>query len=90
MQTNHLKQKPRVQPIGAGEVFRRIVFKCIIKRIESDLRFLVANTELCLGQKCGIENAIHSLRCWFMFSRCFGGPGSAVVSSTYSNEYLTS
>ena len=57
-----LNKNPGVRPIGVGEVLRRIIGKFIIKRIENDLRFLGDNTQLCLGQKCGIEHAIHSLR----------------------------
>ena len=55
-------KNPGVQHIGVGEVLRRIIGKCIIKHIENDLCFLGGNTKLCLGQKCGIEHAIHSLR----------------------------
>ena len=56
-----LNKRPCVGPIGVGEVLRRIIGKCIIKRIENDLRFLGRNTQLCLGQKCGTEHAMHSL-----------------------------
>ena len=56
-----LNKNPGVRPIGIGEVFRRIKGKCIIMRIEKDLRFLGGNTQLYLGQKCGIEHAIQSL-----------------------------
>ena len=50
MQTIPLNKHPGVQPIGKGEVFRRIIGKSIIKRIENNLRFLGGNTQICLGQ----------------------------------------
>ena len=57
-----LNKNRGVRLIGVGELLRRIIGKCIIKRIENELRFLGGNTQLCLGQKFGIEHAIHSLR----------------------------
>ena len=57
-----LNKNPGVRPISVGGVLRRIIGKCIINRIENDLRFLGGNTHICPGQKCGIEHAIQSLR----------------------------
>ena len=62
MQTNPLEQKPRYSIYGRMGSSPTHHSKCIIKRIENNLRFLVGNTQLCLGQKCGVEHAIHSLR----------------------------
>ena len=55
-------KKPGVRPIGIGEVLRRILGKTITQCIKSDLKNLGKNCQFCLGQKCGIEYAIHSLR----------------------------
>ena len=57
-----LDKKPGVRPIGIGEVIRRIIGKSITQCIKTDLKRLGANFQLCLGQKCGIEYAIHTLR----------------------------
>ena len=57
-----MNKSPGVRPIGVGELLRRIIGKCIIKRIENDVRFLGGNIHLFLGQKWGIEHAIDSLR----------------------------
>ena len=53
---------PGVRPIGIGEVLRRIIGRSIMKCIKLDLALLGNNTQMCLGQKCGIENTIHALR----------------------------
>ena len=50
-----------VRPIGIGEVMRRITRRIIVDCIRQDLKSLGGNMQLGLGQKCGIEHAIHSL-----------------------------
>ena len=57
-----LDKNPGVRPIGVGEVIRRIIRRNILRCIGNDLKILGQNRQLCLGQKCGIEHAIHSLR----------------------------
>ena len=57
-----LDKNPGVRPIGVGEIIRRISARVILKCISNDLKALGGNNQLCLGQKSGIEHAIHSLR----------------------------
>ena len=57
-----LDKNPGVRPIGIGEVMRRIIGRTIIKCLKNELMSLGSNYQLCLGQKCGIEYAIHTLR----------------------------
>ena len=57
-----LDKNPGVRPIGVGEVIRRIIGRNILRCIGNDLKILGQNRQLCLGQKCGIEHAIHCLR----------------------------
>ena len=57
-----LDKNPGVRPIGVGEVLRRIVGRTILKCVSNDLKLLGQSDQLCLGQKCGIEHAIHALR----------------------------
>ena len=57
-----LNQNPGIRPIGRGEVLRRIIGKTVTQGVNSDLKNLGKIFQLCLGQKCGIEYAIHSLR----------------------------
>ena len=57
-----LDKCPGVRPIGVGEVLRRIIGRTIVSCIHTDLKKLVGNQQLCMGQRGGIEHAIHSLR----------------------------
>ena len=57
-----LDKCPGVRHIGIGEVMRRITGRIIVDCIRQDLTSLGGNMQLCLGQKCGIEHAKHSLR----------------------------
>ena len=57
-----LDKNSTVRPIDMGEVPRRIIGKTITQCIKSDLKKIGKNFQLCLGQKRGIEYAIHSLR----------------------------
>ena len=58
-----LNKNPGVRTIGIGEVLRRIIGKIITQK--SGLENLGKNFQICLGRKCGIEYAIHSLRLEF-------------------------
>ena len=50
-----------VRPMGIGEVLRKIIGKIITQCLKSGLKNLGKSFQLCFGQKCGIENAIHRL-----------------------------
>ena len=60
-----LDQCPGVRPIGVGEVLWWIIGRTIVSCIHTDLKQLGGNQQLCMGQRCGIEHAIHSLRASF-------------------------
>ena len=60
-----LDKHPGVRPIDVGEVLRRIIGRSILKCVSNDLKLLGQNDQLCLGQKCGTEHAIHYLRAAF-------------------------
>ena len=59
-----LDKRPGVRPIGICEAIRRITGtgRITVECISQDLTSLGGNMQLCLGQKIGIERAIHSLR----------------------------
>ena len=57
-----LDKCPGVRPIGVGEVLRRIIGITIVSCIRTDLKQLGGNQQLCMGQRCGIGHATHSLR----------------------------
>ena len=64
-----LDKNPGVRPVGIGEVVRRIVGKAAIRVISKDLRRVAGSDQLCVGQRAGIESAIHELRTSFASSR---------------------
>ena len=57
-----LDKNPGIRPICIGEVIRRLIGRTITKCLKSELMVIGSNYQLCLGQKCGIEYAIHTLR----------------------------
>ena len=67
-----LDKCPGVRPIGIGEVLRRIIGRSIVKCVKRDLQLLGGNVQMCLGQKSGIEHAIHALRQRFLEDRTEG------------------
>ena len=57
-----LHKNPGVRPIGIGEIMSRIIGRTISKCLKNELMSLGSNYQLCLGQKCGSEYAIHTRR----------------------------
>ena len=60
-----LDKCPGVRPVGVGEVLRWLIGRTIVSCIQTDMKQLGGNQQLCMGQRCGIEHAIHSLRANF-------------------------
>ena len=60
-----LDKDPGVRPIGIGEVVRRIIGKAILALIRSDIQEAAGSLQLCAGQECGIEAAIHAMQQMF-------------------------
>ena len=48
--------------MAAYNACRLIIGRSILKCLSNDLKLLGQSDQLCLGQKCGIEHAIHALR----------------------------
>ena len=56
---------PGVRPVGVVEILRRISGRKNVSCIQTDLKQLRGNQQLCVGQRCGLKHAIHSLRANF-------------------------
>ena len=56
-----LDKKPGVRPIGIGETVRRIIGKAILGVTGASIREATGSLQLCGGQECGIEAAIHAM-----------------------------
>ena len=74
---------PGVRPIGIGELMRRITGRIIVNCIRQALTSLVVNMQLCLGQKCGKEHAMLSLR------RSFVDPENEAILLIDAKTFLT-
>ena len=57
-----LNKCPGVQPIGVGEVSRRIIGKAILSVISEDIQQVASSYQLCAGQKGGCKAAVHAMR----------------------------
>ena len=54
-----------VRPIGVGEVFRRIIAKCVIQITKPDRLDATGSLEVSAGQKSGSEAAVHAINSMF-------------------------
>ena len=57
-----LNKKPDIRPIGVGEVIRRILGKVSLYIIGNDIQEAAGCLQLCAGQECGVEAAIHAMQ----------------------------
>ena len=56
-----LDKKPGVHPIGIGETVQRIIGKAILGVTGDSIHETTGSLQLCGGQECGIEAAIHAM-----------------------------
>ena len=54
-----------VRPIGVGEVFRRIIAKCVIQITKCDILDATGSLQVSAGQKSWSEAAIHAMNSLF-------------------------
>ena len=57
-----LDNNPGMRPIGVGEVVRRIIGKAVLGLLKEDVQRATGYLQLCAGQECGSEVAIHAMR----------------------------
>jgi hypothetical protein len=57
-----LDKSPGVRPVGIGEVYRRLMAKCLLKVVGHQATDAAGNLNLCAGLSAGIEGAIHAVR----------------------------
>ena len=56
-----LDKNPRLQPVGVGEVTRRIIRKAVVHTLKEDIIRSVGNMQLSAGHESGCEAAIHAM-----------------------------
>ena len=54
-----------VRPVGVGEVFRRIMTKCLIQITKPDILDVTRSLQVSAGQKSGSEAAVHAINSMF-------------------------
>ena len=57
-----LDKNPGVCSFGVGEVVRRIIGKAVLGPLKEDVQHATGYIQLCAGQECGSEVAIHAMR----------------------------
>ena len=57
-----LDKNPGVRPIGVGETVRHLIAKVVLSVIHDDIQAAAGPLQLCAGQLCGCEAAVHSMR----------------------------
>ena len=56
---NDSEGRPGVRPIGIGEILRRIIGKCVVSLLKSDIQYAAGGLQMCTGIRSGIEAAVH-------------------------------
>jgi hypothetical protein len=57
-----LDKSPGVRPVGIGEVYRRLLAKCVLATVGHKAMGAAGNLNLCAGLPARIEGAIHAVR----------------------------
>jgi hypothetical protein len=57
-----LDKSPGVRPVGIGEVYRRLLAKCLLEAVGHTATAAAGNLNLCAGLPAGIEGAMHAIR----------------------------
>lgn len=57
-----LDKLPGVRPVGIGEIYRRLMAKCVLKGIGHQVTTACGNLNLCAGLPAGIEGVVHAIR----------------------------
>ena len=55
-----LDKCPGVRPIGIGEIWRRLLAKCVLKVAGGEAKAACGNAQLSAGLEAGIEGACHA------------------------------
>jgi hypothetical protein len=56
-----LDKQPGVRPVGIGEIYRRLMAKCVLAATGHRATDVCGNLNLCAGLPAGIEGAVHAM-----------------------------
>ena len=57
-----LDKQPGTRPVGIGELYRRLMAKCVLHTVGGRATNACGNYNLCVGLKAGIEGGVHVIR----------------------------
>ena len=55
-----LDKCPGIWPIGIGDIWRRLLAKCVLKVTGAEAKDACGNMQMCAGLEAGIEGAVHA------------------------------
>ena len=55
-----LDKQPGVRPVGIGEIFRRLIAKCVLAAVGHQAMEACGNLKFGAGLPAGIEGAVHA------------------------------
>ncbi len=56
-----LDKQPGNRPVGIGEVWQRLLAKCVLAEVGEQGKSACGSTQLCVGLKAGIEGSLHAV-----------------------------
>ena len=57
-----LDKRPGTRPVGIGEVWQRLLAKCVLAEVGEQGKSACGSTQLCAGLEAGIEGSLHAVR----------------------------
>jgi hypothetical protein len=57
-----LDKEPGTRPVGIGEMYSRLLAKCILQQVGLEATVACGSLNLCAGLKAGIEGAVHAIQ----------------------------
>ena len=81
-----LNKCPGVRPVGIGEVFRRLMARCVVKVAGHRATASCGTSNLCAGLPAGIEGALHAVKNQWQKAGGYGDEDGPLVDDESRNE----
>jgi len=84
-----LDKQPGVRPVGIGEIYRRLMAKCVLAVTGRQATTACDNLNLCTGLQAGIEGAVHAMGNAWQAAEFRGGKTAPKTITTIDSEVTT-